>query len=139
GLRLAAGVAPALLGLRLRHRLDVSAEILPSHHLLDRLQRIALGADRLQPTLNIEKPLLPMTRSLHPPISACAHRVRFVGTWREEFFEAPKWQKASAGRFTRSMPAVYEGQDRTLPPAGNDDCSDSGSSSGNANFRLRIG
>src|SRR5205807_9322675 len=86
---LAAGVALALLGLRLRHRLDVSAEILPSHHLLDRLQRIALGADRLQPTLNIEKPLLPMTRSLHPPISACAHRVRFVGTWREEFFEAP--------------------------------------------------
>src|SRR5438094_462805 len=30
-----------------------------------------------------------MTRSLHPPISACTHRVRFVGTWREEFFEAP--------------------------------------------------
>src|SRR5207253_10781374 len=89
---LAAGVALALLGLRLRHRLDVSAEILPSHHLLDRLQRIALGADRLQPTLNIEKPLLPMTRSLHPPTSACAHRVRFVGTWREEFFEAP-WRQ----------------------------------------------
>src|SRR5439155_25080943 len=45
-------------------------------------------ADRLQPALNIEKALLP--RSLHPPITACGHRVRFVGTWREEFFEAPK-------------------------------------------------
>src|SRR5437016_7435620 len=43
---LAAGVALALLGLRLRHRLDVSAEILPSHHLLDRLQRIALSTAR---------------------------------------------------------------------------------------------
>src|SRR5437667_220279 len=30
-----------------------------------------------------------MTRSLHPLITACGHRVRFVGTWREEFFEAP--------------------------------------------------
>src|SRR5260370_5241188 len=56
---LAAGVALALPGLRLRHRLDVSAEILPSHDCLDRLQRIALGADRLQPALNIEKALLP--------------------------------------------------------------------------------
>jgi hypothetical protein len=52
---LAAGVALALLGLRLRHSLDISAEILPWHDLLDRLQRIALGADRLQPALNIEK------------------------------------------------------------------------------------
>jgi hypothetical protein len=58
---LATGVALALLRLRLRlrHRLDVSAEILPRHDLLDRLQRIALGADRLQPALNIKKALLP--------------------------------------------------------------------------------
>ena len=69
---LAAGVALALLGLRLRHGLDVSAEILPSHDLLDRLQRIALGADRLQPALNIEKALLP-----HDPLAPSAHyRVR---------------------------------------------------------------
>src|SRR5437016_2922789 len=69
---LAAGVALALLGLRLRHGLDVSAEILPSHHLIDRLQRIALGADRLQPALNIEKALLP-----HDPLAPSAHdRVR---------------------------------------------------------------
>src|SRR5260370_20785698 len=69
---LAAGVALALLGLRLRHRLDVSAEILPSHHLLDRLQRIALAADRLQPALNIEKALLP-----HDSLAPSAHyRVR---------------------------------------------------------------
>src|SRR5262249_31278382 len=33
------------------------------------------------------KPVCPMTRSLDPPM---AHwRVRFVATWREEFFEAP--------------------------------------------------
>src|SRR6266446_8333433 len=36
-----------------------------------------------------KKPFCPMTRSLHPPMTACAHRVRFVGTWREEFFEVP--------------------------------------------------
>src|SRR5262249_56042122 len=52
---LAAGVALALLGLRLRHGLDVSTEILPWHDLLDRFQRIAQSADRLQPALNIEK------------------------------------------------------------------------------------
>jgi hypothetical protein len=37
-----------------------------------------------------KNPFCPMTRSLHPPISAGSHRVRFVGTWREEFFEVPK-------------------------------------------------
>src|SRR5712671_4627790 len=36
-----------------------------------------------------KKPFCPMTRSLHPPMTACAHRVRFAGTWREEFFDAP--------------------------------------------------
>jgi hypothetical protein len=45
---LAAGVALALLGLRLRHGLVLGAEILPWHDLLDRFQRIALGADRLR-------------------------------------------------------------------------------------------
>jgi hypothetical protein len=30
-----------------------------------------------------------MTRSLHPPMTACGHRVRFAATWREEFFEVP--------------------------------------------------
>src|SRR5436190_19976414 len=33
----------------------------------------------------------PMTRSLHPPMTTCGHRVRFVATWREEFFEVPSW------------------------------------------------
>jgi hypothetical protein len=42
----AAGAAPALLGLRLRNGLDVSAEILPWHDLLDRIQRIVLAAQR---------------------------------------------------------------------------------------------
>src|SRR6195256_6617075 len=86
---LAAGVALAFLGLRLRHSLDVSAEILPWHDLLDRLQRIALGADRLQPALNIEKALLPHDSLAPSALPACGHRVRFAGTWREEFFEAP--------------------------------------------------
>src|SRR3981189_1565337 len=86
---LAAGVALALLGLRLRHGLDVSAEILPWHDLLDRLQRIALGADRLQPALNIEKALLPHDSLAPSALPACGYRVRFAGTWREEFFEAP--------------------------------------------------
>src|SRR5262245_51798548 len=63
---LATGVALALLGLRLRHGLNVSTEILPWHDLLDRLQRIALGADRLQPAPNIEKARLPHD-SLAPP------------------------------------------------------------------------
>src|SRR5258707_12793527 len=40
-----------------------------------------------------KKPFCPiMTRSLHPPMTACAHRVRFAGTWREEFFEAPTFR-----------------------------------------------
>src|SRR5262244_2545824 len=41
------------------------------------------------PRSTSKKPLCPMTRSLHPPITACGHRVRFVGSWREEFFEVP--------------------------------------------------
>jgi hypothetical protein len=58
------------------------------------------GADRLQPALNIEKALLP--RSLHPPITACGHRVRFVATWREEFFELPL-RKSAPPRWSRSI------------------------------------
>src|SRR5262249_29145390 len=65
---LAAGVALALLRLRLSHGLDVSTEILPWHDLLDRFQRIAQSADRLQPALNIEKALLP-----HDPLAPSAH------------------------------------------------------------------
>src|SRR5215472_5297478 len=65
---LAAGVALALLGLRLRHGLDVSTQILPWHDLLDRFQRIAQSANRLQPALNIEKALLP-----HDPLAPSAH------------------------------------------------------------------
>src|SRR6266446_2474614 len=49
---------------------------------------LALIASSLRSTS--KKPLCPMTRSLHPPITACGHRVRFVGTWREKFFEAPQ-------------------------------------------------
>src|SRR5205809_7351628 len=49
---------------------------------------LALIASSLRSTS--KKPFCPMTRPLHPPITACGHRVRFVGTWREEFFEAPR-------------------------------------------------
>src|SRR5258708_40200921 len=52
---LAAGVALALFGLRLRHGLYVGAESLPRPRRLDRLQRITFGAQRIQPPLQIEK------------------------------------------------------------------------------------
>src|SRR6266478_223176 len=50
----------------------------------------ALIASSLRSTS--KKPFCPMTRSLHPPMTACGHRVRFVATWREEFFEVPSNQ-----------------------------------------------
>src|SRR5205823_9651599 len=56
---------------------------------------LALIASSLRSTS--KKPFCPMTRSLHPPITACGHRVRFVGTWREEFFEAPENLARSMG------------------------------------------
>src|SRR5262245_25485353 len=72
---LATSVALALLGLRLGHALDVSAEVLPPHDLLDRFQRIAFGADRLKPALNIEKARLPhdsLARSAHGPLRSAS-------------------------------------------------------------------
>src|SRR5258706_1669813 len=72
---LAAGVALALLGLRLRHGLNVSTEILPWHDLLDRFQRIAQSANRLQPALNIEKARLPhdsLAPSAHGPLPSAS-------------------------------------------------------------------
>src|SRR5262245_20305313 len=47
----------------------------------------ALIASSLRSTS--KKTFCPMTRSLHPPMTAHGHRVRFVATWREEFFEVP--------------------------------------------------
>src|SRR2546430_4346181 len=47
----------------------------------------ALIASSLRATS--KKLFCPMTRSLHPPMTACGHRVRFVATRREEFFEVP--------------------------------------------------
>src|SRR5262249_8223126 len=72
---LATSVALALLGLRHGHALDVSAEVLPPHDLLDRFQRIAFGADRLKPALNIEKARLPhdsLARSAHGPLRSAS-------------------------------------------------------------------
>src|SRR5262245_64522025 len=65
----------SLLGLRLGHALDVSAEILPPHDLLDRFQRITFGADRLKPALNIEKARLPhdsLAPSAHGPLPSAS-------------------------------------------------------------------
>src|SRR5262249_1599151 len=59
----------------LGHALDVSAEVLPPHDLLDRFQRIAFGADRLKPALNIEKARLPhdsLARSAHGPLRSAS-------------------------------------------------------------------
>src|SRR6516165_5117074 len=48
---------------------------------------LALIASSLRSTS--KKPVCPMTRSLHPPMAHCGQRVRFVATWREEFFKVP--------------------------------------------------
>src|SRR5260221_4008367 len=101
---LAAGVALALLGLRLRHGLDVSTEILPWHDLLDRFQRIAQSANRIQPALNIEKALLP-----HDPLAPSAHdRVRSPSQIRGDLargiFRGAHWSMSdplSTGVFNR--------------------------------------
>src|SRR5262245_52494051 len=72
---LAASVALTLLGLRRGHALDVSAEVLPPHDLLDRFQRITFGADRLKPALNIEKARLPhdsLVPSAHGPLQSAS-------------------------------------------------------------------
>src|SRR5262245_34789520 len=72
---LATSVALTLLGLRLGHALDVSAEVLPPHDLLDRFQRITFGADRLKPALNIEKARLPhdsLAPSAHGPLPSAS-------------------------------------------------------------------
>src|SRR5262249_30753965 len=60
---------------------------------------LALIASSLRSTS--KKPVCPMTRSLHPPMAHCGQRVRFVATWREEFFEVPlgfSWQPAREHR-----------------------------------------
>src|SRR5215813_7076868 len=49
----------------------------------------ALIASSLRSTS--KKPFCPITRPLHPPMTAHGHRVRFVATWREEFLEVPSW------------------------------------------------
>src|SRR5205809_2743874 len=62
----------------------------------------ALIASSLRSTS--KKPFYPMTRSLHPPMTACGHRVRFVATWREEFFEVPATPPCRRGRAQISEP-----------------------------------
>src|SRR5262249_49471149 len=94
---LATSVALALLGLRLGHALDVSAEVLPPYDLLDRFQRIAFGADGLKPALNIEKARLPhdsLARSAHGPLRSASQirsdLARRIFRGAQYFFELAK-------------------------------------------------
>src|SRR5205807_9911115 len=50
-----------------------------------------------------KNPFCPMTRSLHPPITACGQRVRFARNWREEFFEVPHYLMSRALRRWRGQ------------------------------------
>src|SRR6266478_8427832 len=69
-----------------------------------------------------KKPFCPMTRSLHPPMTACGHRVRFAGTWREEFFEVPITKIDQQGwkseRFSRFLGEMVSFSDSELKTAG---------------------
>src|SRR6516164_4097702 len=65
----------------------------------------ALIASSLRSTS--KKPFCPMTRPLHPPMTAHGHRVRFVATWREEFFEVPNL--SSVGESVRLPLGVRDG------------------------------
>jgi CRP/FNR family transcriptional regulator, cyclic AMP receptor protein len=49
-------------------------------------------------------------------MTACAHRVRFVGTWREEFFEVPFSQETLAEMIgtTRSRVSFFMNKFRKL-------------------------
>src|SRR5215813_5297225 len=64
---------------------------------------LALIASSLRSTS--KKPVCPMTRSLHPPMAHCGQRVRFVATWREEFFKVPK--RLEGGKFR--WPRIEDG------------------------------
>src|SRR6266545_4420815 len=72
----------------------------------------ALIASSLRSTS--KKPFCPMTRSLHPPMTACGHRVRFAATWREEFFEVPiclaerRLREGSMANAAQQMPEHIE-------------------------------
>src|SRR5262249_38300629 len=68
---------------------------------------LALIASSLRSTS--KKPVCPMTRSFHPPMTAHGHRVRFVATWREEFFEVPEYD-------SQQMPPA-DNQKQAVTPA----------------------
>jgi len=52
--------------------------------------------------------------ALHPPIIASDHRVRFARAWREEFFEAPKWNFEAVALLDRLTNTVDEIHPRLL-------------------------
>src|SRR5262245_1105696 len=61
----------------------------------------ALIASSLRSTS--KKPFCPITRPLHPPMTAHGHRVRFVATWREEFLEVPSSESPTHGEQEMSV------------------------------------
>src|SRR3989442_12090388 len=65
----------------------------------------ALIASSLRSTS--KKPFCPMTRFLHPPITACGQRVRFAATWREEFFEVPIYIQCFSGQLVHCHTAEF--------------------------------
>src|SRR5262245_37839647 len=74
---------------------------------------LALIASSLRSTS--KKPVCPMTRSLHPPMAHCGQRVRFVATWREEFFKVPTRLRLPIAKktvFVRIGPGVALGYRR---------------------------
>src|SRR6266545_4998782 len=78
----------------------------------------ALIASSLRATS--KKLFCPMTRSLHPPMTACGHRVRFVATRREEFFEVPLSQlPVHLHSATRHPPDLLELRARIANHLGN--------------------
>src|SRR6516162_7814874 len=68
---------------------------------------LALIASSLRSTS--KKPVCPMTRSLHPPMAHCGQRVRFVATWREEFFKVPNshFDHIAGGQPFKDLGAIF--------------------------------
>src|SRR6516164_6429296 len=66
---------------------------------------LALIASSLRSTS--KNPVCPMARSLHPPMAHCGQRVRFVATWREEFFKVPISQNPSDVGSLPSRPLMF--------------------------------
>src|SRR6516165_9172691 len=77
---------------------------------------LALIASSLRSTS--KNPVCPMARSLHPPMAHCGQRVRFVATWREEFFKVPSNNIVFTGGQTRIIVGKPNGLQGSIIGAG---------------------